>query len=183
MHRSVITLGIATLAALCLIVPPSLEARTRVTMSKAEGFVTSELERVAVVTTECSDVVDCAVIERKVFSEARQMRVEFTIIPGSVVKDFLLKQGRTQYAPELREALAVEFELDGIFELKVPHAEAGDGPWGRRGSKAKVEMLLVRPSGEILIHATGTGRPMNVVTSPETVAGNIVEEMLERVFK
>jgi hypothetical protein len=32
------------------------------------------------------------------------------------------------------------------------------------------------------MHGTGTGRPRNVVTSPERVAGNVVEKILERAF-
>lgn len=172
----------ALFLALALTVPSSVLAGFKTTVTKSDNFEGAELTRVAVVTVECYMTVDCSGVERKVYAEAFKMKLGFEIIPESKVREALLALGHTEYSSDLKETLAAQLGLDGLIELKIPFAEKGDGYGGQKGSKVKVELLLVRPDGEILIHSVGTGRPKNVVTSPERVAGNLVERMLKEVF-
>ncbi|MCH9651678.1 MAG: hypothetical protein K0U98_25855 [Deltaproteobacteria bacterium] len=177
-----IKVALGTMAVLFLGALPAAAA-FRTTVTKSDDFKQVELSRVAVVTAECYKTVDCSAIERKVYAEALKMKVRFKVVPESRVRDSLFSQGHTKYNIDLRQALADSLDLDGLIELRIPFAEKGDGYGGRKGSEVKVELLLIRPDGGILIHGVGTGRPANVVTSPERVAGNLVEKILKKAFE
>ena len=167
---------------LMLFAASPLAAGFKTTVTAAKNFMDG-VDRIAVVTTECDEVVGCSKIEEKAQAEITRLGVGFTVVPEHQVREYLFSRGLTRYSPELRGELAVEFELDAILELKIPFAVKGDGFAGRRSSEATVEMMLVRPGGEILLHGVGTGRPNNVVTSPERVAGNVVEKLFEKAFR
>ncbi len=174
---------VVVVMALMAVVASPATAKFKTTVTKSEDFERAELSRVAVVTVECYKTVDCSEIERKIYAEALKLKVRFQLIPEKTVRDALFSQGHTEYNSELRQVLVRELDLDGLIELKIPFAEKGDGYGGIKGSEVKVELLLIRPSGEILMHGVGTGRPKNVVTSPERVAGNLVEKILKEAFK
>jgi hypothetical protein len=53
----------------------------------------------------------------------------------------------------------------------------------RKRSEVKLTLRLVRPSGEILFVADGTGRPTNTLSSPEKAAGEVAERVFEEVFQ
>ena len=65
----------------------------------------------------------------------------------------------------------------------MPFAKKGSGWGGNEKSQVTVEMTLVRPTGAILLHGVGNGRPLNVVSSPERVAGNVIEKLFEEAFR
>lgn len=166
----------------CCVLALPVSAAFRTTVTKAENFP-SDLAKIAVVTVECGEVVDCSKIEQKAQLEIGRLAIGLTVVPEVVVRRSLFAHGQTKYTTDLRGVLAEEFELDAILELSIPFAVIGDGYGGQRGSEVKVEMVLVRPDGEVLLHGVGTGRPMNVVTSPERVAGNVVEKLMEKAFR
>lgn len=170
-------------SALVMLPTTTLLAAFRTTVTKSEDFEQAVISRVATVTLECDRTVDCAAIERKVNNEARKLKLPFQLVIERLVRQALFSQGHTEYTPEVRASLAAELEVDALIELKIPFAERGEGFGGRRGSQVTVELFLVRPNGEILLHAVGTGRPKNVVTAPERVAGNLVERILKKAFK
>jgi hypothetical protein len=173
----------ALLALLCVALAAPAAADFRTTVTKAEGFTPASIRRVAVVTVECHEVTDCARIEQKVFLEFQGSALGLEVIPEQRIREYLFAHGHTAYDPSLRQALAAEFDLDALAELRIPFAEKGDGFGGHRRSQVKVELALVDPGGKILVHGVGTGRPLNVVTSPERVAGNVVEELVEKIFE
>lgn len=166
----------------CCILAPPASAAFRTTVTKADNFPT-DLARIAVVTVGCDEAIDCSKIEQKAQLEIGRLGIGLTVVPEAVVRRSLFAQGHTRYKADLRSALAEEFELDAILELAIPFAAIGDGYGGKRGSEVKVEMVLIRPDGEVLLHGVGTGRPLNVVTSPERVAGNVVEKLMAKAFK
>lgn len=141
------------------------------------------VETVAIVVTECAEQVGCAELVQEAQQRLVAMEPGFAVVPERSVREFLFSQGHTAYAPELRELLAEEFGLDAILELKVPFAKKGSGWGGNEKSQVTVEMTLVRPTGAILLHGVGNGRPLNVVSSPERVAGNVVEKLFEEAFR
>ena len=140
------------------------------------------IERIAVVTTECEPSLDCARVEEKVRLELVKMASGFAVAQENQVREYLFGEGHLHYTSDLREALAEQFELDAILEVSIPHAVKGDGFGGQDSSEARVEILLVKPTWQILLHGVGTGRPNNVVTAPERVAGNVIEKIFEKAF-
>ena len=69
-----------------------------------------------------------------------------------------------------------------MVELEIPFAERGDGFGGTRRSSIRVDIALVSEDGRILMTATGTRRPKNVVSGPERVVGKTLDEFVDRVF-
>lgn len=167
--------------ALALLAAPT-EAKFRATVTKAEGFSKSQLKRVIFVTSQCNETLDCSNMERRIHGELQEMNLGFHIVPEQAVRKILFENGHTEYSPDLRELLSEKLELDGIFELKVPYSERGDGWAGDRRSMVKIEVSLVDQEGRILLHGVGTGRPLNVVSSPERVASNVVAEIFHEAF-
>lgn len=167
--------------ALCAALPAG--AAFRVTVTGVDRLEEARPSKVAVVTVECADALDCHAIERKVLLEARKLELGFEIVPENVVRDLLFDHGFTAYSPERRELLERELGVDALFELHVPFGVKGDGFAGRRSSEAKIELFVVEPQGGILLHGVGTGRPNNVVSSPERVAGNIVERIFDKIAR
>ncbi len=155
----------------------------KVTVTKTPSFTDTELVRVAVVTSECHQAVDCTAIQRRVIEEVRALIPGLRIVPDRVVRERLLGMGATKYSDEHRSELIEALELSGLFELKVPFAMKGDGFAGKESSQAKVELLVLNDQGGILAHGVGTGRPNNVVSSPERVASNIVKRIVKDLYR
>lgn len=173
------------LAGLLLAVPAA--AKFRVTVTAPTPLADLELERVAFVTVDCADTMDCTGVERKALLESQKMQAPFVVVPEQQVRAALFERGHTSYTQDLREELAEALELDAVFEIAVPFGEKGSGPFrhsaAAKNSQATVEMTLFTPDGKILLHGVGTGRPKNVVTSPERVAGNVVERILKEALE
>ena len=167
-----------------LIVASSSQAAFRTTVTKSKHFKMADLKKVAIVTTQCHDEIDCANLERRVIGELRKIKkVTFKQVPESDLREFLFAKGSVAYTPELRDAIVEEFGIDAFIEIKVPFAEKGDGFGGIVSSKVKVELTITKPGGAILLYGVGVGRPNNVVSSPERVVGNVVEDIIEEAFK
>ncbi|MEM7048156.1 MAG: hypothetical protein AAF604_00780 [Acidobacteriota bacterium] len=163
-----------------LSVPAAAAFRANVT--RADGFSPRQVQRVVVATRQCHEVVDCSAMEQRVVGEMLELGVPFAVVAESRVRKHLFEQGTLEYVVEQRQSLADAFEADAVLELAVPFAERGDGFGGRRRSSVKVEIFLLRPDGELLLHGVGTGRPLNVVSGPERVTGNVVETILRKAF-
>lgn len=156
----------------------------KTTVTKSKDFHLDKVSKVAIVTTQCHEAMDCANLERRVAKELGQIKaVTFRVVPEALQRDFLFSQGATEYSPELRSLLADQFEVDAFMELSIPFAEKGAGFGGNQPSKVKVELRLTGLDGNILLFGIGTGRPLNVVTSPERVAGNVVEAIIKDAFR
>lgn len=155
------------------------------TITKGEGFPAdpAELGRIAIFVTECDPALDCSRLVAFAVQETADSDVGVTVVPEATVRQALFAAGKTAYDPEMREALMEELELGGVLEIHVPHAERSDGFGGRTKSQVKVEMVLLGPDGSVLMHAVGMGRPLNVVSSPERVAGTVIENILRKAWK
>lgn len=169
-------------ALMAVLASEALLASTKVTVTAPSGFAAG-ISRIALVTPACAPQLDCPEVIKRVTSTMNaELRLGFEIVADSLVREELLKMGATEFKSEHREALAHALNLNALLEIDIPFAERGDGYGGRQGSETKVDVRLVRPSGEILMSGTGFGRPMNVVTSPERVADRTVKEILEKAF-
>ena len=169
--------------ALVLLGAGTLEASTKVTVTAPEGFADG-IVRVALVAAECAPELDCpSVLARLASTMKGELKLPLKIVDDGAVRTALFKKGATDYSESHRAELAEALSLDAIFEIRIPFAERGDGWGGRQGSESKVELRLVKPSGEILMSGTGFGRPVNVVTSPERVADRTLKEILEKAFE
>ncbi|MCB1036404.1 MAG: hypothetical protein KDD47_21440, partial [Acidobacteria bacterium] len=160
----------------------SAGAAYRYTVTKSEGFEPRTIRRVALVTVECHEVVDCADMEERAYEDAKESRLPFEIVPENRIRNFLFERGEEAYRRQLLDELVTSFDLSAVAEISVPFAERGDGFGGRRRSSVKVELVLLSPDGEVLLKGTGTGRPKNVVSSAEKVAARAVKELLEEAF-
>lgn len=174
------------LAFMLLMVPlesGTLQASTKVTLTAPDGFANG-IVRVALVAAECAPELDCPDVLHRVLSTIRtELKLPLKIADETKVREALFKMGATEFSETQRENLAKALEVDAFFEIRIPFAARGDGYGGSKGSESKVELRLVKPSGEILMSGTGFGRPMNVVTSPERVADRTIKEILEAAFK
>ena len=184
MPRSTIQISMLAFTVLCaFLCAGTAQAKFKVTVTTAKDFKIEDLKKVAVVTTQCHEVLECADLERRAISEISNLRVGFRAVPETLLRDFLFQHGATEYTPELRQAIADHFKIDAFLELKIPFAEKGDGFGGRESSQVKLELRLTDLEGAILLFGVGTGRPNNVVSSPERVAGNVVEKIVKKAFK
>lgn len=139
------------------------------------------LEKIAVVTTSCSDNVNCTDVERAVAGHFVASKLKLKTAAQPLVHKALFDMELTSYDPERRAELATALGVDAFVELKVPFGARPDGWGGSQGAEVKVELTIVRPDGTLLGHGSGTGRPMNVVQSAETVAGTVVRKMIEHL--
>lgn len=176
-------LPLAALLVLATFGAGKLGASTKVTVTAPEGLAEG-IVKVALVSVECAPQLDCpSVLERVTATIRAELKLALKIAHGPSVREALFKLGATDYTESHREDLAKALSLDAILEIRIPFAERGDGYGGRQGSESKVELRLVKPSGEILMSGTGFGRPMNVVTSPERVADRTIKLILEKAFR
>lgn len=159
-------------------------ASFKVTVTAPTPLDELDLQRVVFVTVDCAPELDCADIERRALVEVQKLEAPFTVVPEAKVRALLFEQGLTSYDPELRAELAEALEVDAFFEIEVPFSEKGSGPFmGNKSSRATVELTVVTPDGKILLHGVGAGRPKNVVSSPERVAGNVIERILAEALE
>lgn len=160
-----------------------LFAGTTVTVTAPKGFADG-LHRVALVVDQCVPEVDCSDVGRRATATiVAELKLPLSFVSEAQVREALFKMGATSYSKERRADLATALSADAILEIDIPFAERGDGYGGRQGSEAKVEVRLVKASGEILMSGSGLGRPTNVVTSPERVADRTIKEILQKAFK
>jgi hypothetical protein len=169
---------IATLLAAALLAAPALAGFSQ-SMRVTEPFWS--LQKVAVVTTACSDNVNCEDVERAVAAQFAGSKLKLKSAAQPLVHKALFDMGLTAYDPERRAELATALGVDAFVELKVPFGARPDGFGGRQGAEVKLELTVVGADGTLIGHGSGTGRPMNVVQSAETVAGTIARKMIEHL--
>jgi hypothetical protein len=150
---------------------------TKVSVTRTSVYDPTGLHRVAVVTADCHEQLNCREVENAAI--VALTHAGRTVVAGSLVHEWLLSAGHTHYEPELRQEILEHFDLDAVLELSIPHA---DRSRYTRSSQVKVEVAVVSGSGAILAHGSGTGRPLNRVSGPERVAGNVVEDLVGRMF-
>ena len=140
------------------------------------------LSRVAVIAVQCHESVDCAQVEDAAAEELSERKPPFEVVPPSQVREQLFAAGSTTLTDELRPTVLEALAVDGVLELRVPFANRGDGFGGTRRSEVRVEVRLVTTAGELRLSARGTGRPKNVVSGTERVAGTVIEKILLEAF-
>lgn len=163
-----------------LIIAAPLWAGYKVNVTAPEGFE-ERVSRVAVVTTECGEALNCREIENQVREVLRGMSGGWYVVPGTPTHEAFLVAGAVSYDPEMRQALAEELEVDGFLELTLPRGEKGVMGW--KGSEATVRLKLVTPSGEILMAGERIGRARNTLSSPENIARATVKRILKKAFR
>lgn len=169
---------VAPTLVLLVLVPASASAGYKVNVTAPDGFAEG-LSRVAIVTTECGEGLNCRDIERQVRVELNRMAPGFLVVSG--VPEALLGLGSVDYTTDLRAELAEELQVDALLELTLPRGEKGVAGW--KGSEATVRLQLVTPTGEILMAGEGTGRARNTLSSPENIARATAERILKKAFR
>lgn len=140
----------------------------------------ANVKRAILVTTTCHELFNCADVERRVFSDLLRLKAPFKVVTPELVRGKLLDLGVETYSAELRPKLTGEFSADAVIELELVHGQARS--LGRRGSDVTVKMRIVSPTGEILMLGQGTGRAINTVSSPESIAQETYERIIKKAF-
>lgn len=153
-----------------------LNGAFKTTVNTKPGF--REPLNVAVVVAQCQPSMDCADLGGRGSAAVAMIMKEWKVIPSALVRQVLFEQGEESYSVEDRKSLAAHLKADALLEVVVQNAATGDGYGGMRGSEVNLLIRLVRPDGELLLQGSGTGRPRNVVTSPERVGATVIEKIL-----
>jgi hypothetical protein len=140
------------------------------------------LTRVVVLAVECHESVDCGQVEDRIAEELGNVKAPFEVVEPKKVREELFALGHADYDEAVRAALLEKLGVDGVLELRVPFANRGDGPGGRRRSEVQLSLRLVTVDGALRLNARGSGRPLNVVSGTERVAGTVVEHILAEAF-
>ena len=172
LHR--VALGLVLL----ILVPAVATAGYKANVTAPAGFADG-LSRVAIVTSECGEGLDCRNVEQQVRVVLTRMAPGFQIVGG--VHEALLSLGAVDYSTDLRQKLADKLKVDALLELTLPKGEKGVFGW--KGSEATVRLQLVKPTGEILMAGEGTGRARNTLSSPENIARTTAERILKKAFR
>lgn len=181
MRRSALLSALVAAVLAALLLAPRVRADFDVRVTAPEGFADG-LTRVLVLAVECDESVDCGQVEERTVTELRRLHPGFEVVAPERLRRALFALGRTAYAEDVRGRLIEELEVDGILEVRIPFGNRGDGFGGRRRSEARVELRLVSPDGTLRMSGDGTGRPKNVVSGTERVAGTVIEKILAEAF-
>lgn len=166
---------------LALLCAGAAQARYKVTVEAPEGFA-KDLSRVAVAPGVCHEMLNCGEVAEKATLVLQAMQPGFRVVRQSEVRKTLFALGQTHYSPEFREELMKRLELDGLFELDVPHGAKGQAGFTPRGSETKVELRLVKRDGALLMFGTAAGRAGNALSSPENTARVAIKKLLKEAF-
>lgn len=159
----------------------SLHADFDAEVTKAPGF-DSGIGAVALVTVSCHESVDCAEVEDRAAADLGTRGLRFRVIPPDSVRRALFERGSTSMTDDVRQAVLDEVGADAVLEISIPFGNRGDGFGGRRRSEVRVEVRLVTRGGELRLSGRGSGRPKNVVSGTERVAGNVLERIFDEAF-
>jgi hypothetical protein len=168
-------LGVAILVG--IVGATALNAAFKTSVNTKPGF--RDPLSVAVVVAQCQPSMDCADLGGRGAAAVAAVMKEWKVIPSARSRQALFEQGKEVYSVEDRESLVALLNADALLEVVVQSAATGDGYGGMRGSEVNLLIRLVRPDGELLLQGSGTGRPMNVVTSPERVGATVIEKILK----
>ncbi|HET9767634.1 MAG TPA: hypothetical protein VFS60_12345 [Thermoanaerobaculia bacterium] len=140
------------------------------------------LARVAVIAVVCHESIDCSEVEDRAAEELAERKPGFEVVAPSDVRKEVFDRGAAALTDELRPAVLDKLNADGVLEIRIPFANRGDGFGGSRRSEVRVEVRLVNRKGEVRMTARGSGRPKNVVSGTERVAGTVIEKILLEAF-
>ena len=84
--------------------------------------------------------------------------------------------------PELRAQVTEHFGLQAIAEVRIVDARRSEGLGSSTRSVVNLDLTIYAADGGVLVHASGTGKPKNVVSGPEKVGARIVGRILEKAF-
>lgn len=140
------------------------------------------LRRVAVIAVNCHESIDCGEVEDAVAADLVERKPGFAVVAPNAVRTELFARGVTELTDELRPAILEKLQADGVLEINVPYASRGDGFGGRRRSEVRVELRLAGTDGRLHLSGRGSGRPKNVVSGTERVAGTIIGQILDKVL-
>lgn len=174
MKKSVILL---TALALAPTIPCFAGYKVDVTTKPGFG---EHLSKVVVVTVICHERLDCRDIERKIGAKIPDIAPKLIVVPIDQVSQALLEVGKTKYEPSLRQQLLSKFAADAVLEVDVPYGEKGVFGW--KGSESAVSLRLIATDGTLLLAGQGSGRARNTLSSPENIAREIAERILDKAF-
>jgi len=140
------------------------------------------LSKILVVAVECYESLDCRNVERQVGAKVPKLTGGINVVPQDTVSQALLELGKTKYDLSIREELLRKFAADAVLELDIRHGEKGSPALGK-GSEATVSLRLVKADGSLLLAGEGSGRARNTISSPENIAREVSERILEKAFE
>lgn len=176
MKQPLVRLLIVT--ALLLTFPSISDAAYKVNFTAAEGFP-SGLNKVAIVTVDCHEMLNCREIERRLSLDLRALVPGFRVATAKDVHEALFDLGEASYDESIRSELCESMDADAVIELKVPYGEKGI--YGQNTTKSKVFVKIVSKDGEILLTGEGSGRGTTVST-PEGVATKTARKLLKKAL-
>lgn len=164
--------------AFLLAVPLSTHAAYKVSFTAAEGFP-SGLKKVAIVTVDCHEMLNCREIERRLSLDLRALVPGFWVATDKDVHEALFNLGAASYDEPLRTELCKSLDADAVIELDVPYGEKG--VYGQNTTKSKVFVRIMSKEGEILLTGEGSGRG-STVSTPEGVAAKTALKLLKQAL-
>lgn len=165
-------------AALVLVFPSFSEAAYKVSFTAAEGFP-SGLNKVAIVTVDCHEMLNCREIERRLGLDLRALVPGFWVATDNDVHEALFNLGEASYDESIRSELCESLGADAVIELEVPYGEKG--VYGQNTTKSKVFVKIVSRDGQILLTGEGSGRG-STVSTPEGVATKTARKLLKEAL-
>jgi hypothetical protein len=174
---------IKRLAIAALVVLASLPclAGYKVDVTTKPGFRLG-LSKILVVSVECYESLDCRDVERQVGAKVPALTGGLTVVPPDEVSQALLELGKAKYDPASREQLLGKFSADAVLEVDVRYGQKGSPSLGK-GSEASISLRLVKADGSLLLAGEGSGRARNTISSPENIAREVSERILEKAFE
>lgn len=172
---------VALLVILLAATSTSVHADFDAEVSKSPDFA-SGISTVAIVTVACHESVDCAQVEDRVAEDLGDRQLGLRVVPPRAMRQALFARGSTSMTEDVRGQVLDEVGADAVLEISIPFANRGDGFAGHRRSEVRVEIRLVTRSGELRLSGRGSGRPKNVVSGTERVAGTVLEKIFDRAF-
>ena len=176
------TKQILTALSMLLIPAVALEGATEVTVTKSSKFARDAVSRVAIVTLDCSEAINCSNLAERSIEELEELRLPFEVIPETALRQLYFDHDIEGYSADQRAFLLETLKLDGLIEVSVPFASRSGGWGGTTRSQTRVEVELVLPDGTVLFRGIGHGRPLNVVSSPEKLTARLIKEIFEEAY-
>lgn len=172
------------LAILMTLLAVSVQAAFQETLTASERWkdVKPTVDRLLVVAADCHDVMDCTNFEQRIHERVAEDGPKIRLVAETEWREFLFGLGKTSYSPELRAQAMEHFGLEAIAEVKIVDARRSEGFGSSTRSVVNLELTIFAADGGVLVHASGTGKPKNVVSGPEKVGARIVGRILEKAF-
>ena len=183
-------MSVFSIVAVVVFMPVAATAGFQIDVTTADGW-TEGLDRIAIVTEECADSMNCRDVEERLALQVQNAwRKHAKIAPGergiqivrpAEITEALMKAGLTEYDPDLQDELIRELDVNALMVIKVPSGRKGQSGFTARGSEAKVDLHITNGDSLLLV-GSGSGRARNTLTSPEKVAATIGEKIFEKAL-